>query len=270
MNSLVLSLAMMAPTGWGSACVAVAAPVMWSAPAQILQYQWKLVDDVHQLWYGQNLVGGYRDKTRKYYALVNGQWVEAVSPVAPPSGSPLVEQNYGLELDKIQPQRTYKVGDKQVSREVFMEAMKLPDDAMHPFLTVIGPGGEDVKRDLAKNPKLAELAKHFRVQFYDKPENPIVGEAGFVKTGSPTIYMQKADGEVLHRQDEYRGPEKLAEAMAEAVRKADPHYDPKKDPDLNSSIKVPEWLNQVPWWAWGLGAAVAVALIVKRKEPNGL
>jgi hypothetical protein len=48
---------------------------------------------------------------------------------------------------------------------------------------------------------------------------------------------QAPDGAAKHRQDDYRGPEKLAEA----IRRADPNYRPERDPDLNRPTLFPSF-----------------------------
>jgi hypothetical protein len=116
----------------------------------------------------------------------------------------------------------------------------VPDDAKRLRLTVIGsePARKQVLQDLASHPALAGLADRLVVQGYD-PTAWAVKDYGFVTTGSPTICLQAPDGTVLHRQDTYRGPERLAEA----IRRADPSYDPKRDPDLNrptSPLNLPQ------------------------------
>lgn len=84
---------------------------------------------------------------------------------------------------------------------------------------------------------LAPWKERIKVQDYP-PDHWAVRDAGFVTSGNPTIYCQAADGTVLHRQDEYRGPD----ALAEVLRKADPTYRPEKDPDLNKSLSnLPPW-----------------------------
>src|SRR5205823_4837668 len=118
------------------------------------------------------------------------------------------------------------------AREAFSA---LTDDSQLLRLTVIGPASDrqTVIDDVEHHPSLASVHDRLRVQAYD-PDHWAVAGAGFVRSGRPTIYLQAPDGKVLHRQDEYRGPDQLAEA----IRRADPDYHPERDPDLNAS---PVW-----------------------------
>lgn len=53
---------------------------------------------------------------------------------------------------------------------------------------------------------------------------------GFQTKGNPSIYVQRRDGLVLHRQEGYEGG---SEYLGRALRRSDPAYDPSKDPDLS-------------------------------------
>jgi hypothetical protein len=79
----------------------------------------------------------------------------------------------------------------------------------------------------------------------------------------------------LHRQDDWRGAAKFAEA----VRKSDPNYDPKKDPDLNKQAPPPLApvlpdggidLAKLPKWVWGVLIAAAVLIFFWLKENKGV
>jgi hypothetical protein len=125
------------------------------------------------------------------------------------------------------------------------------DDRDQLCVTVIG---EEVNRrqvldDLDRAPALTPWKGRLKIHGYE-PTHWAVQDAGFKTDGRPTIYVQAPDGKVLHRQDEYRGPE----ALAEVLRKADPRYQPANDPDLNRD------LAGVPLPVW-LGGAVLVVLL---------
>lgn len=141
----------------------------------------------------------------------------------------------------------------------------LSDDSDKLRLTIIGTSDQRqmVRRDLDAHPKLSALRDRLLVQDYP-PDHWAVADAGFVRTGQPTIYVQSSDGRVQHRQDDYRGPEKLAEA----IRRADPRYRPDLDPDLNSRLIFPGLrIPRMPAWAW---VAVAVLLLVALSKRRNL
>jgi hypothetical protein len=143
------------------------------------------------------------------------------------------------------------------------EAMAaLADDSQRLRLTIIGPAPyrKPVIHDLENHPSLKTLRDQLRVQAYE-PDHWAVARSGFVVTGKPTIYLQSPDGRVLHRQDEYRGPEKLAEA----IRKANPNYRPENDPDLNVKT-ISSRLAQVPKWGWALISLPVLFLISRRRD----
>jgi hypothetical protein len=140
----------------------------------------------------------------------------------------------------------------------------LPDDSKLLRLTVIS--ADEGKRkavlsDLLTHPALSPLKPQLVVQTY-APSHWAVKDAGFTLAGDCVIYLQRPDGKVLHRQDEYRGPEKLAEA----IRKADPSYDPKKDQDLNKVIPLPFGLDKIPPSYLLLGGGAALAYLLWRKK----
>jgi hypothetical protein len=138
----------------------------------------------------------------------------------------------------------------------------VPDDSTNLRLTVIGSPEQRrrVLGDLVENTDLAEACRGMFVQSY-APTDWAVADAGFVTTGSPTIYLQAANGRVLHRQDEYHGPERLAAAL----RRARPDYDPSKDPNRDRPLGVlslPNWPRTV-WYVLGI---VACLFLLRRKR----
>lgn len=173
--------------------------------------------------------------------------------------------NFGLTRREVKRGPRHIHNGQEVSKARLMEVLGKPvlrDDSGELCLTVIGAETERkaVLADLASSPLLSPWKGRIKVKDFD-PTHWAVKDAGFVTTGKPTIYCQAPDGKVLHRQDEYRG----AEALAEALRKADPSYAPQKDPDLNKPLgfavpsldEVGKWLGGVPGWAWlGLGLFV--------------
>ena len=88
-----------------------------------------------------------------------------------------------------------------------------------------------------------------------------MAKPGFVTSGQPTIYCQAPDGKVLHRQDDYGGPEQLAEA----ARKAKPNYRPENDPNVNRPLDA---AKQVPGIVWVIAAVLALLVATRTKAPN--
>jgi hypothetical protein len=158
---------------------------------------------------------------------------------------------HGTDPERLTTREEYRLGGRVVSREEALKALQagqLTDDSKKPRLTVIG-SAEERQKVLAGLP--AEVRDRFLVKDY-APDHWAVKGAGFKTDGHPTVYVQAADGKVLHRQDD-------GEGVVEAVRKADPNYDPRKDPDLRKApqpapppapapapAEVPAWV----WWAF--------------------
>ncbi len=238
-------------------------------PAPLLAgYEWRSFtddDDQIALWRDGRQVGNYRISTHEYFPrLADGVWGERCAPPYPPplaGGDPATVEadgtlNFGLDLTRMPVAGKHLLNGREVSKEELLQAIgepQLTDDSKWPCLTVIGSEAERKKvlGDLQSSPVLAPWKNRIKVQDY-APEHWAVAQAGFLTTGHPTIYCQTADGKVLHRQDEYRGPE----ALAEVLRKADPAYQPDKDPDLNKP------LSDVPPWLW-IGGGVLVFLLLK-------
>lgn len=196
------------------------------------------------------------------YRGVWGAWREQV--VAAPA-PPEPQKNFGLgwSPDPERPERCYLNGI-EVDRKRAYEAIGsgVVDDTKLLRVTVIGSEAEckQVRGAFETAPELAPHRNNVILQCY-RPDHWAVADAGFKRDGKPVVYVQAPSGKVLHRQDEWRGPAK----MAEALRKADPSYDPKKDPDLNKQapiLPVPgpdlDILKKVPAWGWGVLIALGV------------
>lgn len=172
--------------------------------------------------------------------------------------------NFGLDREAMAHAPRHIHNGKRVSKQQLLQAIEkaaLRDDSGELCLTVIGPEAarKPVLTDLDSAAALSPWKGRIKVKGF-APDHWAVRDSGFVTSGNPTIYCQAADGKVLHRQDDYRG----AEALAEALRKADPNYQPAKDPDLTKpALAVPSMddfgklLREVPAWAW-----VALAFLV--------
>jgi hypothetical protein len=173
--------------------------------------------------------------------------------------------NFGVMRERLGGEERYLLSGRPVHAAAAREAVGgLEDDSALLHLTVIGPPAERqaVLDDLEHHAALAPLRRQLLVQGYD-PDHWAVAGAGFVRTGHPTIYLQAPDGQVLHRQDEYRGPDKLAEA----IRRANPNYHPEQDPDLNAS-SIWSRLSRLPRWTWVAIVVLSLYLISKRRSKS--
>lgn len=146
----------------------------------------------------------------------------------------------GIDPSKLAPDGNnhFRMNGREVSEGVAFEALtgasgQLSDDSGLLRLTVIGSAAERkaVIDDLKVDSLLKDLGRDLMVNEY-APDSWEVQRTGFKVDGHPTIYIQKPSGQVLHRQDDYKGG---APRLAGAVRKARPDYDPNKDPDLSKT-----------------------------------
>lgn len=174
-------------------------------------------------------------------------------------------KNFGMDASKIGKEPKYWINGKEVSRREAMAAVqKVPDDRHKLSLTIIG-SVDDRKRVLQELDKLGELRALVVVQAYN-PDDPMIKLFGFVTSGKPTIYLQRSDGVVLHRQDIFNEVEELATA----IRKADPAYDPKKDPDLTkkpnpSPLSLPD-LSKIPPAYVVIGIVIVIFLLQGKRQ----
>lgn len=179
-----------------------------------------------------------------------------------PKAKKMEEKNFGVNRPSADEVRYYRRG-KPCTRSEAIAAITstLSDDSGLLRLTVIG-AKEDTQKVVEDFKALSEFKGKVICQSYT-PDSWQIKDMGFKTEGKPVIYLQRADGKVLHRQDKYEGADKLAEAL----RKADPSYDPKKDPNLldNNTINIPVIISKVPMWVWFAGLVV-VYLVLTRKE----
>ena len=173
----------------------------------------------------------------------------------------------GIDFTKISAKPRILHGGKEISKDRAYELIAdvgkdVPDDRALMRLTVIGSEEQrkQVLDDLNSNPALAAYKNLLVVQSY-APDHWAVARSGFKTQGNPVIYVQDFSGKVLHRQEEYRGAEKLAEA----IRKADPTYDASKDPDKNKSGFAGIDLSNIPQWAW-IVAGIGVFLFLRKDK----
>jgi hypothetical protein len=171
------------------------------------------------------------------------------------SQAELAKKNFGVSTDKIAKNEVYTVNGRIISQPA---GQPIPDDSGKLHLTIIGSEAERrrVLEDLATALELAEFRDRFLVQDYP-PDHWAVALCGFYSAGHPTIYLQQPSGKVLHRQDDYDGPQRLAEAL----RKASATYDANRDPDLRASALS---LSNIPTPACILLAGFLVSLLFKK------
>jgi len=190
-------------------------------------------------------------------------------------------ENFGVDVDRIHrsPEQitvspsTGSKDKKEIGRQEAIEIITkgLPEDRQKLRVTVIGSESacQQVVNDLKTSPALLPYSSNVLIQDYRPGEWAL--NCGFLATVDPTIYVQKPPdqagrGKVLHRQDGYDGPEKLAVAL----RKADPSYNPANDPDLRrpNSILPSFDLSNVPPWAILAGAFGGYALLTRSPPPS--
>ena len=192
------------------------------------------------------------------------------------------EPNFGVFTDQIKPGRVTLNGREITRSDAFeaIEGKNLPDFTGKQRVTVIGSQADRqrVLADLARTPEAAKVV----LKDY-APDHWAVAQSGFKTTGSPTIYVQAADGKVLHRQDDYKGG---VAGVVKALRRADPAYDPSKDPDLRVDPVKPAPITPAPvpapvapdasidlasspsvWAAGGLAAVAGFLLLRKKGAP---
>ena len=196
-------------------------------------------------------VGGY------YRALnVDGTWGERTTAPIPPPVS-----DFGVETGRLAAGARYTLSGKEITRQEAERQIgdaRIPDHNGMLRVTVIGPKEQTrpVLDDLAKSGLGDILAKAYA------PDHWHVAQVGFATGGAPTIYVQSADGTVLHRQDDYAGGIESLSTTLTKLRKVSPDYDKAKDPDTRRAMAG----GRVPVGLLCLGGAAAVALYLTRKR----
>jgi len=264
--------------GWGSgacgpvgpfapATLSAQSPYAQSSPARSATYQWVPLqgsDKQIALYCNGVQLGNWVYAESAYYRLEAGKWLADKSPIGAPPGAEArtdkkieeVAQNFGVDRSRCGRGGAYKLNGQDVDRNRIIQAIEgsIIDDSGFYQVTVIGPIGkkDQVVSDFQTNPSLAQWKDRVVVRSFT-PDQWQVKDVGFVTNGNPTIYFQKADGTVLHRQDDYEGG---AAALAEALRKADPNYKPEKDKDKRKDDDVVtsllDKLKELPAIVWVL------------------
>jgi hypothetical protein len=176
----------------------------------------------------------------------------------------------GVEVDQLQkagaPARYWRRGalvDREDVLRAVGQAKTIPDDRGKYRLTVIGSDAErqPVLDDYKKSVE-AELRTQILVWSVPPDHWSLHDSASgtplFKTDGHPTIYLQAADGKVLHRQDGYSGPADFA-----AIRKAT-GYDPARDRNLNKTDGAGS--SAIPPVVWAAGGAVLVYLVLRNRK----
>lgn len=232
------------------------------------QHKWVAVpgdDDQVALYFGNRYLGNYSYSGKYYRPIVGNDWGAITeSPVKPPcrrcgpgckcgpgcscdddeNKPESIEQNFGVDSDKLQGGPRYQISGRDVDKGDALRAVdkqaQLPDDAKKFRMTIIGT---DAERKPVLDDWKAKGEPKDRVVLWSVPpghwslHDNVTGQPMFVTTGHPTVYLQAPTGKVLHRQDDYRGPNDF-----QAIRKAVTSYDATKDPDLRktqSTVPVP-------------------------------
>jgi hypothetical protein len=239
------------------------------------EYEWRPCPDgdpsQRLLFRNGRQVGAWHVLEDYYRPLLStGEW----GPRRPRPPVPPPVSDFGLDQGRLAGKERYLVNGQEVSRQdverlLVRQAGRIPDLCGKLRLTVVGEGREQVLKDLDSHPALAGWKERLVCAGY-AADHWHLSTAGFVTTGRPTIYVQKATGEVLHRQDDYRdGAEGLAvalERVAGHLRRPSPDYDGKSDPDARQLL--PWGRRVVPWSVWAVaGAALLAWLVLRRNRP---
>ncbi len=267
---------------WGSSCgpgqglrPILTTYIPSAPPVQEVGYRWQKLDEEQQaLYYHGKQIGAMWVKglkAGKYFSFDKGIWTEAVSPISNPDYRPEMkhaEENFGLDKTKIHQPTPNTISGKACTKEEALKSIygaQVPDDGKKLRLTLIGPKADcdQVLNDLKASKDFEKLKDLWLIQEY-RPDEWAV-QSGFKKDGKPTIYLQTAEGKVLHRQDDYQGG---VTQLVEAIRKADPLYDASKDPNVLQppSNGLPGPLKDIPLPILLLGGGAVLLLIFNRKE----
>lgn len=186
-------------------------------------------------------------------------------------------QNFGLLPDKLNgTAEKVQINGRTASPRAALEAItnRVPESATKPRVVIIDRDKtrrSQVRKELAALPECQDCI----VQDYP-PEHwhlrdGVTRQPGFFTNGAPTVYLLAADGQVLHRQDDYAGG---SAAAAEAFRRARVDYDPRRDPDRRKPKPEPQpsplppapAVPALPAWTWLALLGAATLFILYRRE----
>lgn len=175
-----------------------------------------------------------------------------------------VIENHGIDLDRMRKcdgKECYRVNGRETTRQAAFESIQagsVPDDSGKRRVVVVG--SDAAQRQVAADWGKGELSAYRDTSILHcyAPDHWHVKDVGYKAYADPSIYIVDAGGKVLHRQDYYDGPVKLAGAL----RKTDPSYDPSKDPDVNKSKPDDKPAPTVPSNQWQAYIAAALLAVV--------
>lgn len=195
-------------------------------------HEWRRIDGDSKRWYlfaGQLQLGGYDPELRIYrtYDAATDTW--GAPQDSPPAAAPAVPNCKGVDASKLTGSR-FEINGQKVSMG------DIPDDSSKPRVTVIGSDADRKKvTDAIKSSDLAGKVAVWSVEpSHWSLRDSDGGEPRFKTDGKPTVYVQAPSGKVLHRQDDWQGPEDVG-----AIRKALKGYDAALDPDLRKNTAIP-------------------------------
>lgn len=243
--TLTLLAALPGAGGWGSGgcgpggCVV---PAAVAAQEDTSPYWRKIGDNELGLYSGTTQIGHYSFAKQEYRSVNAAKRtlgaVEYKTPIPLPDGWAEVSvgagvligdepwRTNGVDLSHVPKEPKYVKNGAAVPREAAIESFgksDLPDDAAKLRLTIIDPDAK-AKREQVIG-ALGDMKNSFHVKGYT-PDSPML--AGFVADPG-TVYIQTADGKVVHR-----GQFVSTEHTVGAARKARDNYNPKADVDLTA------------------------------------
>lgn len=194
--------------------------------------EWRRIDGDPKRWYlfaGQLQLGGYDPEVKVYrtYDAATDTWGSPQD--APPATAPAVPNCKGVDASKLTGRR-FEINGQKVSMG------DIPDDSAKPRVTVIGSDADRKKvTDAIKSSNIAGKVSLWSVEpSHWSLRDSDGGEPRFKTDGKPTVYVQAPSGKVLHRQDDWQGPQDVG-----AIRKAIKGYDASLDPDLRKNTAIP-------------------------------
>jgi hypothetical protein len=248
MYETLLSLTMLLGNAWDAGpCLTGSAGLVSPDADGDYQWEWRRSDPGrYYLFQGGVQIGGYDiwfDYYRPYDA-TRDRWGEKCDPPIlppnkhkPPAAAARIVENYGVDYSEFPAGEACSVNGTRCAKERAKRAIEgkgdnLQDDSQKPRLTIFG---SETERGQVLAALASALKDKLDIQAY-APDHWIVAQRGFQVGRLPTIYLQRPDGTVLHRQEGWDG----AESLAKAIERADPNYDPAKDPDLRKPKPQPE------------------------------
>lgn len=174
-------------------------------------------------------------------------------------------KNYGIDTSRLSKRERWDANSPEAIR--FVRESKAKGDQHHAdrcYVTVIGTVEEcrAASNDWKTSAEYDGLREKAWFQEFRPGQWQVRDDLGYHATGTPTVLVQKSDGEVVLRENSYRGPG----AIATALRKADPSYKPERDPGPDQSwLGCPIPRPERSYVAVAIAFAVAMITIPKRR-----